>query len=419
MPTRHRQNVRLPYWPMIADGDWDAHNSLLNYYLRRVPFLQARAQALLPNASTFPGMLWETETATVFGLFSEVDYVSNTQCGSPRPPNLPSWLQANPYVYLDPFGDGPTGELGLMILDRFLYDGNETALETRLPWLWGAIDYFAYRFPPSANGAITIHPTQALETLWCPWPISSAECVTNDMPTVAVVTRLLQRLLTEVPARLTPPSRAQRWGVLLAAMPPLPAAPSGALLPAAASSGKTHNSESAASYATHPARLFSVGRLLTGGVASLAPAIAAYRADPNAGGGEGNNGWHQGPMLAALLGLRNETGALFLGRVPAGPSLPGFRFPFFTAEDGMGDEAAAEVFSNLQGGVGLALVQPGEDAEGRVVVLPGWPCGWDVHFKLQAPRNTSVEVVWAGGKVRSLEVVPAERKGSVVIAPGC
>ena len=144
-----------------------------------------------------------------------------------------------------------------------------------------------------------IAPTQACESLWCPWPIDPAvECVTGDAPTIAVVTRLLERLLAEVPPGLvTPPSRRAAWAALLAAMPPLPLTADGSrLAPAQAyTSPKARNSESVAMYSVHPARHFSMGRALTGGVAGgvagLAPAVATFHADPNSGASStGNNG---------------------------------------------------------------------------------------------------------------------------------
>jgi hypothetical protein len=402
---------------MVADGDWAQLDVLISYYLRSAPFLRARAQALLPGAAAFPEMLWQTETATIFGAFTEADWVGMGGCAAERPADLPPYLQNNPYIYLDAFGDGPTGELGLMILDAFLYDGDASALAARLPWVLGALDYFAYRFFQPGAG-VRIAPTQACETLWSPWPITNAsERVEGDAPTIAVVTRLLERVLAEVPRALLPAGpRLRLYADVLAAMPPLPR--SGALLaPAIFANGKVHNSESVALYSVHPTRHFSVGRLATGGVASLAPAVATFFADPNAGGSAaGNNGWHQAPMHAPLLGLRNETAAL-LARRTAGSPLPGYRFPFFSGENGMADEAAAEIFSNLQAGVQFALLQPGEG--GSVVAFPGWPCAWDVHFRLRAPGNTTVEGRWRGGALVNLTVVPSSRAPWVHVATGC
>jgi hypothetical protein len=43
------------------------------------------------------------------------------------------------------------------------------------------------------------------------------------------------------------------------------------------------------------------------------------------------------------------------------------------------------------------------------------PCGWDVHFKLHAPHNTTVEVILRGGKIELLRVMPQERMKDVKI----
>jgi hypothetical protein len=301
-PDNWWQNVRLAYWPMLADGDVEQLDVIFRYYLRMAPFLRARAQALLPGAAAFPDMLWQTETATVFGSFTEVDWVGagSDACTRPRPADLPPYLQNNPFVYLDAFGDGPTGELGLLMLDAFAYTGDAAALAGRLPWIFGALDYFIYRFVQ--GGAVKIAPTQACETLWSPWPVTNtSERVEGDAPTIAVVTRLLERVLGEVPPALIPATRRGAYAAVLAAMPALPR--DGALLaPAVFTNGKVHNSESVALYSVHPTRHFSVGRLLTGGVGSLEAAVATFFADPNAGGSAtGNNGWHQGTMHAPLL----------------------------------------------------------------------------------------------------------------------
>ena len=65
----------------------------------------------------------------------------------------------------------------------------------------------------------------------------------------------------------------------------------------------------------------------------------------------------------------------------------------------------------------LMLVQSGEDgAVGTIVLLPAWPCGQDVAFKLWGPLNTTVEVVYAGGKLVSLDVEPPSRAGAVKFA---
>ena len=379
-PDNWWQNTRLPYGPMLEAGDFAEQDVLFDYYLRHVPLLRARTE-LLFNVSADEAGFWEVETGTVFGSLSAVDYGICGGQGSPRPKDWPVWLGTNPYVLLDRYGDGPMAELGLMMLDRWRFDQDDGALLRRLPWAFGAVDFFAFIFPNrTASGEVVITPTQACETFWCPYPFTDARCVTNDAPTVATVTQLLARLL-QLPARFSTAAQRAKWASLLAAMPPLPYdVASGLLLPAERLTGPSANSESVALYAVHPARLFSVAANLTRpGGCDLGRSVRTYWADPNAGGSpEGNNGWHQATMHAPLLGLRNETAALLLGRV-AGAPLPGYRFPFFSGEDGMNDFPSVEQFSNLQAGAQLALLQAGEDAQswdepGSIVLLPGWPC---------------------------------------------
>ena len=51
----------------------------------------------------------------------------------------------------------------------------------------------------------------------------------------------------------------------------------------------------------------------------------------------------------------------------------------------------------------------------RILLLPAWPKDWDVSFKLHAPRQTTVECVYRGGKVEIAESyarIAAEGRGS-------
>ena len=45
----------------------------------------------------------------------------------------------------------------------------------------------------------------------------------------------------------------------------------------------------------------------------------------------------------------------------------------------------------------------------KIYVLSAWPKDWEVDFKLHAPGNTVVEVVYKSGKIESLRVTPESR----------
>jgi len=50
----------------------------------------------------------------------------------------------------------------------------------------------------------------------------------------------------------------------------------------------------------------------------------------------------------------------------------------------------------------------------RILLLPAWPAGWDVRFKLHAPFETTVEGVYRNGALEHLQVRPAGRAKDVV-----
>ena len=174
------------------------------------------------------------------------------------------------------------------------------------------------------------------------------------------------------------------------------------------SAGAPHNAEVPELYAAHPFRLLSVGRAVAGGV-NLSLAVATWAALPLA---RANTGWYYGSMDAALLGLAGDAAAMAADRA-AQPPPPGSRYPAF-AQHYQDYEPSADHFANMMTTLQLCLVQSGEDGPaGTIVLLPAWPCDRDVSFKLWATLNTSVEVVYAGGELVSLHVVPAGRASAV------
>jgi hypothetical protein len=51
----------------------------------------------------------------------------------------------------------------------------------------------------------------------------------------------------------------------------------------------------------------------------------------------------------------------------------------------------------------------------KIYLLPAWLKSWNVHFKLHAPHQTTVECEVKNGKVQVLKVLPESRKGDVVV----
>ena len=54
-----------------------------------------------------------------------------------------------------------------------------------------------------------------------------------------------------------------------------------------------------------------------------------------------------------------------------------------------------------------------QEAEGKIYLFPAWPKQWNVHFKLHASGNTTVEATWEGGKMVKLDVTPKSREKDI------
>ncbi len=76
---------------------------------------------------------------------------------------------------------------------------------------------------------------------------------------------------------------------------------------------------------------------------------------------------------------------------------------------------SADHYANFNRALQDMLLQSGDDGfeNATLVMLPAWPCDWDVEAKLWGPGNTSVEFAYLGGALKSLTVVPPERAAAV------
>lgn len=51
----------------------------------------------------------------------------------------------------------------------------------------------------------------------------------------------------------------------------------------------------------------------------------------------------------------------------------------------------------------------------KILLFPAWTKDKDVHFKLHAPYNTTVEAEWKNGKLEMLKVFPEKRRKDVEV----
>jgi Domain of unknown function (DUF5703) len=414
------QNTRLPYWSMLASGDFDQMEPLFRMYREMLPLATGRTRLYFGHDG---GYL--PETVTFWGAYANSDY------GLDRAGQPPSWV-ANPYIHYH-----WNGMLELLALALALWEyavGESSAFaevarpsrpplesrsgsppvqkrellptETLLSFADAFIAFFDRHFPRDADGKLHLYPSQPLEA----WP----EAV-DSAPDLAGLQRCLEELI-RLPVELVGEARRSQWRRLREELRELPAEEgsevrgqgsgvrrsaeglcSAVLLPAREVIGQRLSSENPELYAIWPYRLYGIAR------DNAHEALATWEQRAN----KGTGGWRQDAIQAACLGLADEARALVVKN--CSPEFSPVRFPGFWGPnfDWIPDQCHGAITM-------IALQQMLLQVDGpRIVLFPAWPKDWDVSFKLHAPFDTVVEGEYRGGVLRELRVTPAEREKDV------
>ncbi len=371
------QNTRLPYWAMLAAGDFDLMHPYFRMYLNALPLARARTRVYFSHdGAFFPETMyfWGTWTNDDFGWNREGKHVST--CDSP-------WIR---WYYQGGL------ELTATMLDYYAFTEDDQFLaNSLLPVAEAVLDFYDQHYERDEGGELLFRPAQALET----W-----QTAVNPLPEIAGLRWVLPRLLALPEDALADDQRA-KWTRLLGEVPGLPMGEvdeQPLLLPAEQYSD-LRNVENPELYAVFPYRLYGVGK----------PDIAVARHTFARRRVKTSLGWQQDPVQAALLGLADEARRLVAKRSVNTHS--GSRFPAFWGPnyDWVPDQDnGANALLGLQ-----AMLMQADGA--RILLFPAWPADWDVAFKLHAPMRTTVEGSYRDGALRRLKVTPKSRAGDVVV----
>ena len=367
------QNTRLPYWSMIAAGDFDLMEPLFRMYKDVLGLCRDKTRIYYKHGGAF-----FPETMYFWGTNGNCDY----GWGHKGPETV------NRYIRREWQGGI---EIVAMMLDYYAITRDEKFVrDTLLPLAEATVTFFDKHWERDESGKIRFEPSQALETWW--------ECV-NPLPEVAGL-RYVLGLLLELPADLTTKALRKSWKKTLGDLPAIPMKEESGkrfLLPAEKYSVK-RNQENPELYAIFPYRVFGAGK---GG---LETAIETYNRRIH----KGTGGWYQTAIQAAYLGLAEEASRFVtenFSRKDAGSRFPAFWGPNY---DWIPDQDHGCVTMT-------ALQRMLLQTEGlRILLFPAWPKEWDVEFKLHAPSNTTVQGVYRDGKLRQLKVRPQSRAKDVV-----
>ena len=378
------QNQRLVYWPMLKSGDVDLMKPQFDFYL-----------TTLKNAELRTKFYWNhtgasfTEQLENFGLPNVSEY------GWKRPTEFDKGMEYNSWLE---YCWDTVLEFCLMILESEKYEGND--IKTYLPLIESSLVFFDEHYQWLAkkrgikaldeNGKLILYPGSAAETF---------KMTTNATSTIAGLQTVTKALLS---SGHLDSNKQKYFTTFLQRIPNISFgnAQGHPVIAPAKSWERVNNTESPQLYPVFPWNIYGVGK------AGLDTAINTWRFDSFTVKFRSHIGWKQDNIFAAKLGLTNEAAILNVLKMKNS----GRRFPAFW---GPGYDWVPD---HNWGGSGMIGIQEMllQTDDKKIFLFPAWPKNWDIHLKLHAPYQTTVEAIIKNGKLTYLEVIPKERMKDVI-----
>ncbi|MCW3092020.1 MAG: hypothetical protein JWP81_3089 [Ferruginibacter sp.] len=384
--THTAQNQRLVYFPLIKSGDFDMMKPQLDFYLQ-----------LLKNAELRTETYWNhkgacfTEQLENFGLPNYAEY------GTKRPADFDKGVEYN--AWLEYEWDTVLEFCGMM-LEQERYANKNIA--EYIPFIESCLTFFNehYQWQAKQRGSKALDGNKKLIL----YPGSGAETFKmayNSTSTIAGLKTIVTRLL-ELPANYLGDDKRRHWDTMLQRIPPISFAQFDGHTTIAPAKlwERINNAESPQLYPVYPWGIYGIGK------AGLDTAVNTFRYDTNAVKFRSFIGWKQDNIFAARLGLTKEAAELTIQKLKNS----GRRFPAFW---GPGYDWTPDHNWGGSGMIGLQEMLLQTNGE-KIYLFPAWPKEWDVHFKLHAPYQTTVEAIIKNGQLQMLKVIPESRKKDVV-----
>ena len=380
------QNQRLVYFPMIKSGDFDLMKPQFGFYLR-----------ILKNAELRSKVYWNhdgacfTEQMENFGLPNMAEY------GFKRPASFDKGVEYN--AWLEYVWDTVL-EFCLMMLEEERYTQKD--ITPYLPFVESCLRFFDEHYqylskqrgikPLDGEGHLVIFPGSNAETY---------KMANNASSTISAIRTIAERL-RQLPSQYLSPEKRKYLEGFLKRVPPIPFAEFNGhkTIAPAKTWERINNVESSQLYPVFPWGIYAIGK------PDLDIAINTWKYDTNAIKFRSHVGWKQDNIFAARLGLTEESARLTTLKLKNS----GRRFPAFW---GPGFDWTPDHNWGGSGMIGLQEMLLQVDSQ-KIYLFPAWPKEWDVHFKLHAPFQTTIEGVLKNGKLEELTVFPEARKRDII-----
>lgn len=372
--TMTAQNQRLVYWPMLKSGDYDMMPAQFNFYNR-----------MLKNAELRSRVYWQHDGACFSEQIENFGLPNPAEYGFKRPDWFDKGLEYNAWLEYE---WDTILEFCQMILETKNYANAD--ITPYLPLIESSLTFFDEHYRQLASrrgrktldgdGHLILFPGSACETY---------KMTNNASSTIAALRTVLETY--------------GKKEEMLKTIPPIPLRmiEGKQMISPAVSWERINNIETPQLYPVFPWRIYGVSK------DNLEVARNTYFYDPDAIKFRSHTGWKQDNIWAACLGLTEEAKRLSLAKLSNGPH----RFPAFW---GPGYDWTPDHNWGGSGMIGLQEMLLQTNGE-QILLFPAWPKEWNVHFKLHAPEETTVEATLKNGKVTDLKVLPKSREKDIVI----
>lgn len=384
--THTAQNQRLVYFPMLKSGDIDMMKSQFDFYNRILPTAELRSKIYWGHEGAC-----FTEQIENFGLPNPSEY------GWKRPESYDKGMEYN--AWLEYQWDTAL-EFCFMILEKERYTGDD--ISEYIPLIKSTLRFFDEHYQYLAKqrgrkaldeqGKLVLYPGSACETY---------KMAYNATSTIAALQTVSSRLL-ELPEIQSDTVARNYFTEFLKRIPEIHTQEidGHTTISPAWLWERVNNVETPQLYPVFPWGIYSVGK------PNLDIALNTWKYDKDVIKFRSHVGWKQDAIWAARLGLIDEAKDLLIQKLESAET----RFPAFW---GPGYDWTPD---HNWGGSGMSALQEmllQTDGE-KIFLLPAWDKSWDVHFKLHAPYNTTVECKLENGEIMLLKVTPESRRKDVI-----
>ncbi|SEO66539.1 hypothetical protein SAMN04487978_3360 [Flavobacterium sp. fv08] len=384
--TMTAQNQRLIYFPMVKSGDFDMMKSQLDYYLSLQKNAELRSKVYWNhNGASF------TEQLENFGLPNPAEYEWK------RPEDYDPGMEYNAWLEYE---WDTVFEFCQMMLQQKEYAGED--IQKYNSFIISCLRFFDEHYQYLAkqrgrkaldgNGKLILYPGSGAETY---------KMAYNSNSTISALQVITDNLLEFSSEQLSKEELEYVKGVQTR-IPPLNFGQieNHKVLVPAKSWERVNNSEVPQLYPVYPWGVYGIGK------PDLDTALNTWKYDPDALKFRSHIGWKQDNIFSARLGLTNEASKYNILKIANSER----RFPAFW---GPGFDWVPD---HNWGGSGMIGMQEMllQEANGKIYLFPAWPKDWNVHFKLHAKQNTTVEAELFNGELKVIKVIPEERKKDII-----